>query len=83
MVATDPHCGKVVETPVLYCAMDVEPLHEIQSTLSSLISPSYLPLVSQLSELEVLKAIDQEELEGQAEEELPQIYCRGLWAHTL
>ena len=45
---------------ILYCAMDVEPLHEIQSTLSSLISPSYLPLVSQLSELEVLRAIDPE-----------------------
>jgi len=43
---------------ILYCAWDVEPLHQIHDMLSSSISPSYSHLVMQLSEVEIIRAID-------------------------
>eukprot|EP00092_Neocalanus_flemingeri_P019508 GFUD01021134.1.p1 GENE.GFUD01021134.1~~GFUD01021134.1.p1 ORF type:complete len:692 (+),score=244.74 GFUD01021134.1:1267-3342(+) len=43
---------------LLYCAWDVDPLHQIHQMLCSTISPSYSHLVMQLSEVEIIRAID-------------------------
>jgi len=43
---------------MLYCAWDVEQLHEIHQILSSLITPDYQHLQAQLSEVELLRSID-------------------------
>jgi len=57
--------GKAVNTienlddeTLLYCAWDVDPLHQIYEMLSSSISPSYSHLVNQLSEIEIIRALD-------------------------
>jgi len=42
----------------LYCAWDVEQLHDIHTIISSRIAPDYSPLVQQLTEVEVIRAID-------------------------
>ena len=43
---------------ILYCAWDVEPLHQIHALLNSSISPSYSHLVLELSDLEIIRATD-------------------------
>lgn len=46
------------EEVILYCALDVEPLHEIHNILSSLTAPDYSHFVSELSEVEIIRAIN-------------------------
>merc|ERR1719167_965842 len=46
------------ENLLLYCAWDVEKLHEIYHNLSMLIAPDYVPLVQQMTELEIIRTID-------------------------
>eukprot|EP00090_Calanus_glacialis_P046222 TRINITY_DN8961_c0_g1_i1.p1 TRINITY_DN8961_c0_g1~~TRINITY_DN8961_c0_g1_i1.p1 ORF type:complete len:696 (-),score=231.57 TRINITY_DN8961_c0_g1_i1:70-2157(-) len=43
---------------ILYCAWDVEPLHQLHDMLTSAISSPYSHLVRQLSEVEIIRAID-------------------------
>ena len=43
---------------VVYCAWDVEPLHALYSQLRREISPDYHHLVSQLSEIELIRSVD-------------------------
>jgi len=43
---------------LLYCAWDVDPLHKIHEELTSVIAPSFTNLVTQLSEIEIFRAID-------------------------
>ena len=50
--------GPLKDDLIVYCAWDVEPLHELHRQLTSSLSPDYHHLVSQLSELEIIRAID-------------------------
>jgi len=51
--------AKTLEDKLLvYCAWDVEPLHRLYELLTSDISPSFQHLVTQLSEQEIIRAID-------------------------
>jgi len=50
--------GVMSDEFMLYCAWDVEQLHEIHQILSSLITPDYQHLQAQLSEVELLRCID-------------------------
>jgi len=43
---------------LLYCAWDVDPLHKLHDLLNSAISPAYSHLVPQVSEIEIIRAID-------------------------
>merc|ERR1719242_1727600 len=43
---------------IVYCAWDVDPLLSLYETLQREISPCYHPLVTQMSEIEILRAID-------------------------
>jgi len=43
---------------LLYCAWDVDPLHRLHDLLNSAIAPAYSLLVPQVSEIEILRAID-------------------------
>jgi len=43
---------------ILYCAWDVEPLHQLHDMLNSAIASPYSHLVRQLSEVEIIRAID-------------------------
>jgi len=43
---------------LLYCAWDVDPLHKLHDLLNSAIAPAYSHLVPQVSEIEIIRAID-------------------------
>jgi len=43
---------------LLYCAWDVDPLHNLHDLLNSAIDPAYSHLVKQVSEIEIIRAID-------------------------
>jgi len=50
--------GVMSDEFMLYCAWDVEQLHEIHQILSALITPDYHHLHAQISEIELLRCID-------------------------
>jgi len=43
---------------LVYCAWDVDPLHKLHDLLNLYIAPAYSHLVMQLSEIEIIRAID-------------------------
>merc|ERR1719369_182614 len=50
--------GELPQEIVLYCAWDVEPLHDIHTTLSSLIDPDYKPILQHATDIELIRPID-------------------------
>ena len=43
---------------LLYCAWDVDPLHKLHDLLNVAIAPAYSHLITQVSEIEIIRAID-------------------------